>query len=180
MFRFVRFSARIQIAALVIANLVILIAITSCVEPVKRSAAPEITDVIYEVFPAATEVIEIDNVDGARFAGHLGKPAISQVNGPQGILGYSVDARVTARSGPFAIRVLLDERLYVRRAMVLSYPFKRGRDVRKQSFTDQFTGKGPNDQIRIGRDIDAMTGATISAKAMAAGVRDIIDLLAQI
>ena len=181
MFKRVRFSARVQIAAMVIANLAVLIGITSCVEPVKKSAEPADTAAIYEAFPAATGITRIDDINGVwTNTGHLGEPEISGINGPEGVLGYSVKAAVTSRSGPFSIGVLLDERLYVKQAMVLRYPANRGGDVRKRSFTDQFTGKGPNDPIKVGSDIDAMTGATISSKVMAGGVGDIIKLVGQI
>ena len=180
MLKRLRFSTRVQITAMVIANLAVLIGITSCVEPAKKSAEPKDAAAIYEIFPAATKVTKIDNVEATRFAGRLGKPEISRVDGPEGLLGYSADAEVKSRSGPFGIRVLLDKQLFVRRAMVLRYPGKRGGDVRKRAFTYQFTGKGPDDAIKVGNDIDAMTGATLSSKAMAGGVRDSIKLAAQI
>ena len=94
-----------------------------------------------------------------------------------GCLGYCVESKVVARSGPFRIRVILDKQLYVKQATVISYPWKRGRDVGKRVFTDQFTGKGPGDAIRLGKDIDAMTGATISSRVMTRGVRDAIELV---
>ena len=73
--------------------------------------------------------------------------------------------------------MLLDSHLYVKQARVISYPWDRGRDVRKRAFTSQFEGKGPEDPIQLGKDIDAMTGATISSRVMAQGVRDTIKLL---
>ncbi|MHC4174876.1 MAG: FMN-binding protein [Planctomycetota bacterium] len=49
--------------------------------------------------------------------------------------------------------------------------------VCKRAFTSQFEGKGPEDPIQLGKDIDAMTGATISSRVMTEGVRDTIKLL---
>ena len=180
MLKFAKFSGKLQVAAMVIANLAVLIGITSCVEPVKKSAKPAVATEISEAFPTATGVTRIDNVESKRIiAGHSGNPEISQIDGPEGILGYSGSITVKARSGPFDIGVLLDERLYVKRAMVLNYPWNRGRDIRKRAFTDQFKGKGPDDAIQTDADIDAMTGATISSRVMADGVRDIIKLIGQ-
>jgi Na+-translocating ferredoxin:NAD+ oxidoreductase RnfG subunit len=102
---------------------------------------------------------------------------VSEIKGPSDLLGYCVESKVVSRSGPFKILVLLDPQVYVKRASVISYPWGRGRDVRKRAFTSQFEGKGPGDPIQVGKDIDVMTGATISSNVMAEGVRDTIKLV---
>jgi hypothetical protein len=68
----------------------------------------------------------------------------------------------------------------VREARVLKYVAVRGRDVMRRAFTSQFTGKCGSDRLRVGYDIDAMTGATISSKAMTAGVKYAITLVKDI
>jgi hypothetical protein len=102
---------------------------------------------------------------------------ISEIKDDSGLLGYCVESKVVSRSGPFWIRVLLDKQLYIKQATVISYPADRGRDVCKRAFTSQFEGKGPEDPIQLGNDIDAMTGATISCRVMAKGVRDTLKLV---
>jgi len=39
-------------------------------------------------------------------------------------------------------------------------------------FTQQFVGKGQGDALRIGQDLDGLSGATISSKAVATGIRE--------
>jgi hypothetical protein len=92
-------------------------------------------------------------------------------------VGYCVESELVSRSGPFRIRAFLDQQLVLKRVTVTSYPWERGRDVRKRAFTSQFEGKGPDDAIEIGKDIDAMTGATISCRVVSEGVRDSIKIL---
>ncbi|MCP4709756.1 MAG: FMN-binding protein [Planctomycetes bacterium] len=75
------------------------------------------------------------------------------------------------------INVILDENLYIKRASVTSYPHQRGRQVRSRQFTGQFKGKGPNDPIQIGADIDAITAATLSSRVMTDGIGDIVKML---
>ncbi len=91
-------------------------------------------------------------------------------------IGYVIDSEVVSRSGPFQIRVTLSNDYVVTEAKVTSYPAQRGRQVQFPSFTDQFKGKGPGDAIRLGRDIDAISGATISSRVMADGVKKSIQL----
>jgi Na+-translocating ferredoxin:NAD+ oxidoreductase RnfG subunit len=115
----------------------------------------------------------------AHRSGLASRAAVSEIRNPSDLLGYLIEAKVSGRSGSFRIAVFLDERLAVKRATVLSYPWSRGREVRKRSFTSQFEGKGLTDAIEVGKDIDAVTGATISCEAMARGVRDAVRLLAK-
>jgi len=125
-----------------------------------------------QIFPAVIEVSTL-SLD----AGSHEFPKAYQIKGPSGLIGYSVDHRVVSRSGPFMINVLLDENLYIKRATVTSYPAERGRQVRSRRFTGQFEGKGPKDPIQIGKDIDAITAATISSRVMTDGIRDIVKML---
>ena len=136
-------------------------------------------DAVREVFPSATEVAERSMDKEADSSGLAGRAAVSEIRGPSGLLGYLIATKVSGRSGPFGITVFLDERLIVKRATVASYPWPRGREVRRRSFTSQFEGKGPGDAIEVGKDIDAVTGATISCQAMARGVRDAVRRLAE-
>ena len=96
-----------------------------------------------------------------------------------GVVGYAVEAQVVSRSGPFIILVVTDADARVQRAAVLSYLGERGREVRSLSFAAQFEGKGAGDAIHVGKDIDAVTGATLSSRAMAEGVRRVVRLVAE-
>ena len=130
-----------------------------------------------EFFQSATATNEILLSEEILTQVNLRKPKVSEIKGPAGILGYSVESEVVSRSGPFGIRVLLDWQFYVKQASVISYPGQRGRDVQKHTFTRQFEGKGISDPIEVGRDIDAITGATISSRVMTDGVRESISLV---
>jgi len=129
------------------------------------------------IFPAATDIAEMQINRDAQISGRPDEAKISEIKGSSGLVGYRVESKVVSRSGPFKIRIFLDKQFYVRRATVVSYPWDRGRDVCKRTFTSQFEGKGPEDPIQLGKDIDAITGATISCHVMTEGIRDSIRLL---
>ncbi len=160
----------------IVAILVMLIVVSSCNSIPSTSGSKQ--DPIYQTFPLATNIARTPFLNqGAQVSGRPDKAKISEIKSNSDLLGYSVESTVVSRSGPFRIRVLLDKQLYIKQATVISYPWDRGRDVCKRAFTDQFKGKGPKDLIQLGKDIDAMTGATISSRVMAEGVRDTIKLL---
>ncbi|NQV33239.1 MAG: FMN-binding protein [Phycisphaeraceae bacterium] len=132
---------------------------------------------VQQAFPAATGLREVSIPQDAQPFEHADKMTVKVIHNQSVSLGYCVGATVAAKSGPFRICILADSNLLVRRASVVSYTWDRGRDVRKSKFTRQFEGRGPDDPIQIGQDIDAITGATLSSKAMAQGVRDAVTLL---
>jgi Na+-translocating ferredoxin:NAD+ oxidoreductase RnfG subunit len=158
-----------------IAAVTMLIIISSCLTSASYPPDSREIRIVREVFPSAIDIAEISQ--DARISGRPDDAKISEIKDDSGLLGYCVESKVVSRSGPFRIRVLLDKRLHVKQATVISYSWDRGRDVCKRTFTAQFDGKGPEDPIQLGKDIDAITGATISCRVMAEGVRDTIKLL---
>ena len=176
MLKLPKFSVSVQIIALIVANLLVLVCIVSCGEQVQKSSERTGLASVEDSFPSATEVILMDKTQDERTAGHPEFLEISKIVADFEVAGYMVDTEVNARSGPFRIRTILDPKFNVTKASVLKYPWVRGSDIVKKKFTDQFTGKGPKDAFRVGDDIDSITGATISSKAMSKGVRSSIFL----
>ena len=172
-------SIRISVTLIIttIASLSLLTFVPSCVTSNESSQLEEKMEAIRQIFPSAIDITELQISQEVRNTGLPDNAKVSEIKGPSGLLGYCVESKVVSRSGPFKIRVLLDPQVYVKRASVISYPWGRGRDVRKRAFTSQFAGKGPGDPIQIGKDIDVMTGATISSNVMAEGVRGTIKLI---
>jgi Na+-translocating ferredoxin:NAD+ oxidoreductase RnfG subunit len=132
------------------------------------------------VFPGATALRDMAVPPGTPPVGEADEMIVKMIGHHGDCLGYWVEATVAARSGPFRIRILVDSNLTVKQTQVVSYSWERGRDVRKPDFTRQFEGKGPDSPLQIGEDIDAMTGATLSSRAMTRGVRDTISMLGTI
>lgn len=67
--------------------------------------------------------------------------------------------------GPIKFIICLEPRGEIRSAAVMKYTETRGRPVASGSFLRQFSGKTLNDPIRLGEDIQGITGATISSSA---------------
>jgi len=162
---------------LVAAAITTLAMVSGCNNPVAISALQ--MDSVHEIFPSATVISKMSISRDVETPTRPGNHIVSEIRDSSGSLGYCVESKLVSRSGPFKIRVFLDQQLVVKRVIVTSYPWERGRDVRKRAFRSQFEGKGPEDSIEIGKDIDAMTGATISSRVMSEGVREAIKLLAK-
>jgi H+/Na+-translocating ferredoxin:NAD+ oxidoreductase subunit G len=94
--------------------------------------------------------------------------------------GYAVVDEERGQSLPITFAVLLDAQAHVRRMEILAYREPRGDEVRSPRFREQFVGKGPGDALRSGDDIAAVSGATISSRAMAVGVRRAVVMLEEL
>lgn len=101
------------------------------------------------------------------------------IEGESGTMGYLAEQQVSARSGMFKVTVILDLDRSVKLAYASQYVGERGREVCSERFAQQFRGKASNDPIRVGEDIDAVTGATVSSRTMATSVRRIVHLARQ-
>lgn len=72
---------------------------------------------------------------------------------------------------PISFAVLIGPDGVMQRLEVMVYREAYGDEVREPRFRNQFRGKTPQDATRVGQDIVAIAGATISSKAMAVGAR---------
>ncbi len=72
---------------------------------------------------------------------------------------------------PITFAVLLGTDGKMKRLEVVAYREARGGEIRSPRFRRQFTGKSPADKMRLGHDVVAISGATISSKAMVVGAR---------
>lgn len=78
--------------------------------------------------------------------------------------------------GPVKYIVALDLTGKVTNLAVMSYVEQRGRPIATRRFLDQFVGKTGKGSITVGKDIDAVSGATISSRATAFAVKKVVVL----
>ena len=76
----------------------------------------------------------------------------------------------------YAVAVALDGA--VRQIEILSYRESHGHEIRLPAWRRQFVGKGTTAAIRVGEDINNISGATLSCSHVTDGVRRIVAVLA--
>lgn len=141
--------------------------IVGCNEGNSKPVAKEL------IFPASSLMEEIPSTDKQI------KKILRLMDSSRKVLGYTVEMQVTSRSGPFDILIALDSNARVLNAEVLKYRAIHGKRVCSETFTRQFTGKSSGDAVVLGNDIDAISKATLSSKAMTDGVRKAIALVSK-
>ncbi len=98
--------------------------------------------------------------------------------GAAGVLGYAVLDQQIGQHEPIDFGVLLDGDAKVQRVEILVYREAYGDGVRGAAFRKQFVGLGPGAPMRPGKEIRAVSGATISTRSIATGVKRATALVA--
>jgi hypothetical protein len=91
--------------------------------------------------------------------------------------GYAVIDDEMGQHQPITFGVKFTPTGAVSRQEILVYRERYGDEVRDDRFRKQFLGKTVADPLRPGEDVVAVSGATISSRAMAIGVRRALLLL---
>ncbi|HEX8088547.1 MAG TPA: FMN-binding protein [Blastocatellia bacterium] len=87
------------------------------------------------------------------------------------IIGYAIVCEEIGRDRPITYIVAANAGGDVKDVAVMTYRETRGGEVRYRAFTRQFKGKSLRNPIQGQGDIRNITGATLSVRAMATGVR---------
>lgn len=90
--------------------------------------------------------------------------------------GYrAVVFNVKGRTKPITLLLVLSPSDKVDRLEILKYRVQYGRQVRSRKWLNQFKGASLEWPLKIGQDIDALSGATYSTHAITKGVKDMLD-----
>ena len=87
------------------------------------------------------------------------------------VLGYAVVCEEIGKHRPITFITAVTPEGKIKDVAVMMYREAYGGEVRYPGFTKQFKGKDLDDPIAARRDIRNVSGATLSARAMARGVR---------
>ena len=85
--------------------------------------------------------------------------------------GYAIVGNEVGLYKPITFLVKIGEDRHVESAHVMIYRESRGGEVRRRRFLQQYRDKEMKSPIRINRDIIGVTGATLSVRALNAGVK---------
>jgi len=83
--------------------------------------------------------------------------------------GYAVIDEEKGLHQPITFATRLSPRGAIERIEIMVYREPRGDEVRDPRFRKQFEGKTAQDPLRLNRDIDAVSGATVSSASLAVG-----------
>jgi len=92
-------------------------------------------------------------------------------------LGYIYVAQAPSMKNIFDYLIAFDTNLTIVKAKILIYREQHGRQIGARRWLDQFVGHSTGDRLVLGDNIDAISGATISATSMTKAVDSLLDSL---
>jgi len=128
--------------------------------------------VLTEVFPASSSWKNLSSESRSSRA-----PQLVEARNGDVLLGYGVALYPVSRSGPFRIVVVVAPDETVVAVKIPKYPHRRGRKVRRKSFLEQFNGVSYGEPLKLGEQVDGVSGSTSSAAALTGSVRQALLLV---
>jgi hypothetical protein len=89
----------------------------------------------------------------------------------EGLAGYIYRGREMGKVQLMDFAVSLDAQGKVIRVVLTAYRESVGGEVKSKRFMQQFQGKASNNSLQLNHDIDGISGATLSSRAITLGVR---------
>lgn len=127
------------------------------------------------IFPestrAAKKTLELSDAEADQVGRGLGRRLASkaypylEVAGPHGDLGAVFMLDVLGQNEPITFAVGVDAKGELKDLQVMVYREAHGEAIEEKRFRRQFVGKKLADPIALGKDIDAVSGATISSRS---------------
>ena len=100
---------------------------------------------------------------------------VLRVSRSDSLLGFAAVGNVIGKDQPITFLVAVDAADRLKDVDILVYREPYGGEVAYEAWRKQFRGKSITDPLQVGRDIRGISGATISVRAVTAGVRRILD-----
>lgn len=91
-------------------------------------------------------------------------------------IGAAIMLQEPGKWGAIDFMVSLDIKGTVTNVVVMKFVENRGRPIARRSFLSQFIGKTSSDALKVGKDVTAVSGATVSTGAVIFAVKKAIIL----
>lgn len=120
--------------------------------------SPTLTQITFTI--AELEKAEVKNIELYKLTSNTNKD-----------LGYVYFKESPSKMLSFIYMIAFDKDLKIYHTEVLRYPENYGAEICSKRFLKQFYGKSNGENIEFEKDIDGISGATISAKSITRGVK---------
>ena len=94
--------------------------------------------------------------------------------------GFIYVAQAPSMKNVFDFLVILSPELEIEKAKILIYREQHGRQIGATRWLNQFKGMTVKDRPQLGKEVDGISGATISAKGMTKAVNDLLVALSSL
>ncbi|AOW19650.1 FMN-binding protein [Urechidicola croceus] len=90
------------------------------------------------------------------------------------LVGYAFVDKAPSKTDEFDYLVLFDTEFIITKSKVLTYHEDYGSEIGSKRWLKQFIGKNKDVELQYGKDIIAISGATISARSMTVAINNLL------
>lgn len=118
--------------------------------------------------------IKVDDKLNASLPFKINDENFHQIKSNQKVIGYAIINTAPSKTADFDYLILLDATGTIVKSNVLIYREEYGGEIGSTRWLRQFIGKNQNDILEYKKNIDAISGATISVKSMIKSVNEVL------
>lgn len=126
------------------------------------------------------ELVSLDEEVLSKLSTSFNKEGFFKVSSNEACLGYYYYSQAPSKTAVFDYLVVLDQQLIVKKIKILVYREDHGGEIGSKRWLKQFYESTPSAKFSYGRDIKAISGATISAESMTDAVNALLQDLVHI
>ncbi|GHC45298.1 FMN-binding protein [Ulvibacter litoralis] len=128
----------------------------------------------YNVPEFTMEQITVSEAVQKEVKAELGVNHLFKLKSNTETLGYLYLGEAPSKKMVFDYIVMFTPEVTVKKSKVLIYREDYGRQIGSQRWLKQFIGLSPDDAVNYGENIDAISGATISAASMTTAISEVL------
>lgn len=165
---------KVQSLAVFLAALSLLSFRAQKISPKLQEKIDNAVETTFEVEEFTLEQLAVDAALNEKTPVELGGENLFNIVKEGKSLGYLYLGEAPSMKKVFDYVVLFNPDMSIKKSKILIYREDYGRQVGSQRWLKQFIGKKSGESLAYGEDIDAISGATISAKSMTLAVSNVL------
>lgn len=140
---------------------------------IQKKVTKEIKDV-FNIESFSLEGVAVSDQIKNQLKTRIGIENLFRINNDSELVGYAFVDKAPSKTDKFDYLVIFDSDLIIMKSKVLIYREDYGAEIGSKRWLKQFIGLDQNSDIRYGNDIKAISGATISARALTIAINDLL------
>jgi Na+-translocating ferredoxin:NAD+ oxidoreductase RnfG subunit len=133
---------------------------------------------VFKVDSYTKQIINISNEINESLPLKMNSENFFKINSEDNFLGYYYLGKAYGKADYFDFIVIFDKNLIVSKIKILVYREDHGGEIGSRRWLKQFIGKTFTNKLKYQKDIAAISGATISAKAMTNEINKLLKTIA--
>lgn len=148
--------------------------------PVLRQKLEQAVGTAFELESFRLEALSVPEASKAKGGADFSEYRLYRITSGEQPVGFAYLGEAPSMKNVFDYVVLFDPDLSIRKSKVLIYREDYGRQIGSQRWLQQFIGLKAGQSVVYGETVDAISGATISAKSMSTAVDRLLEGMASL